>query len=50
VQVNGKRRGEIQAAAGADRDVERWCLTIREIARRLEGLTIRKVIVGRIAS
>ncbi|MFC3071291.1 leucine--tRNA ligase [Phenylobacterium soli] len=46
VQVNGKRRGEITAPAGAEpADVEKIVLDDPEIARRLEGLTIRKVIV-----
>ncbi len=46
VQVNGKRRGEISAPAGADpADVEKIVLADPEIARKLEGLTIRKVIV-----
>ena len=46
VQVNGKRRGEILAPAGAEpADVEKLVLDDPEIARRLEGLTIRKVIV-----
>ncbi len=46
VQVNGKRRGEISVAAGAEpADVEKIVLDDPEIARRLEGLTIRKVIV-----
>ena len=46
VQVNGKRRGEITAPAGADAAaVEKIVLDDPEIARRLEGLTIRKVIV-----
>ncbi|MDO8900264.1 MAG: leucine--tRNA ligase [Phenylobacterium sp.] len=46
VQVNGKRRGEISAPAGAEpADVEKMVLEDPEIARRLEGLTIRKVIV-----
>jgi leucyl-tRNA synthetase len=46
VQVNGKRRGEISAPAGAAADeVEKIVLDDPEIARRLEGLTIRKVIV-----
>jgi leucyl-tRNA synthetase len=46
VQVNGKRRGEITAPAGAEpADVEKLVLDDPEIARRLEGLTIRKVIV-----
>jgi leucyl-tRNA synthetase len=46
VQVNGKRRGEISAPAGASAaEVEKIVLDDPEIARRLEGLTIRKVIV-----
>jgi len=46
VQVNGKRRGEISAPAGAEpADVGKMVLDDPEIARRLEGLTIRKVIV-----
>ena len=46
VQVNGKRRGEISAPAGAEpADVEKMVFEDPEIARRLEGLTIRKVIV-----
>jgi leucyl-tRNA synthetase len=46
VQVNGKRRGEITAPAGAEpAEVEKMVLDDPEIARRLEGLTIRKVIV-----
>jgi len=46
VQVNGKRRGEISAPAGAEpQEVEKIVLDDPEIARRLEGLTIRKVIV-----
>jgi leucyl-tRNA synthetase len=46
VQVNGKRRGEVTAPAGAEpADVEKIVLDDPEIARRLEGLTIRKVIV-----
>jgi leucyl-tRNA synthetase len=46
VQVNGKRRGEISAPAGAEpADVEKMVLDDPEITRRLEGLTIRKVIV-----
>ena len=46
VQVNGKRRGEISAPAGAEpAEVEKIVMQDPEIARRLEGLTIRKVIV-----
>ncbi|WP_293679913.1 leucine--tRNA ligase [uncultured Phenylobacterium sp.] len=46
VQVNGKRRGEIVAPAGAEAaDVEQIVLADPEIAGKLEGLTIRKIIV-----
>ncbi len=46
VQVNGKRRGEISAPAGAEpAEVEKIVLDDPEMKRRLEGLTIRKVIV-----
>jgi leucyl-tRNA synthetase len=46
VQVNGKRRGEITVPAGLEpAEVEKIVLDDPEIARRLEGLTIRKVIV-----
>jgi leucyl-tRNA synthetase len=46
VQVNGKRRGEVRARAGAsEAEVEKIVLDDPEIARRLEGLSIRRVIV-----
>ena len=46
VQINGKRRGEIRAPAGADpAEVEKILFADPEIAKRLEGLTVRKVIV-----
>ena len=46
VQVNGKRRGEITAPAGAEQaDVEAILKADPEIASKLEGLTIRKIIV-----
>ncbi len=46
VQINGKRRGEIRAVAGAsEAEVEKIVLDDPEIARRLEGLSIRRVIV-----
>jgi leucyl-tRNA synthetase len=46
VQVNGKRRGEISAPAGAEpAEVEKIVLADPEISQRLEGLTIRKIIV-----
>jgi leucyl-tRNA synthetase len=46
VQVNGKRRGEISAAKGLDQEsVKQLALADEGVARSLEGLTIRKVIV-----
>jgi leucyl-tRNA synthetase len=46
VQINGKRRGEVRAPAGAtSEEVERLVLENPEITRRLNGLTVRKVIV-----
>ena len=46
VQINGKRRGEIRAGAGAsEAEVQKIVLDDPEIARRLEGLSIRRVIV-----
>jgi leucyl-tRNA synthetase len=46
VQVNGKRRGEISAPAGAEpAEVEKIVLADPEITQRLEGLTVRKIIV-----
>ncbi|MEW5686751.1 MAG: leucine--tRNA ligase [Pseudomonadota bacterium] len=46
VQVNGKRRGEITAPAGAEpADVEKLVLADADIASKLDGLTIRKIIV-----
>ncbi len=46
VQVNGKRRGEISAPAGAEpAEVEKILLSDPEISQRLEGLTVRKIIV-----
>ncbi|HET6970926.1 MAG TPA: leucine--tRNA ligase [Phenylobacterium sp.] len=46
VQVNGKRRGEISAPAGAEpADVEKIVLADPDITQRLEGLTVRKIIV-----
>ncbi len=46
VQINGKRRGEIRAPSGATAaDVEALLFADPEIAKKLEGLTIRKVIV-----
>ncbi|HWF01628.1 MAG TPA: leucine--tRNA ligase [Caulobacteraceae bacterium] len=46
VQINGKRRGEVRAPAGASAaEVEQIVLADTEIVRRLEGLTLKKVIV-----
>jgi len=53
VQVNGKRRDEINLAVGADKDVaETAALATEGAVRALEGLTVRKVIVvpGRIVN
>ena len=46
VQVNGKRRGEIEVAADASReDCESAARGEEGVRRHLEGLTVRKVIV-----
>jgi leucyl-tRNA synthetase len=46
VQINGKRRGEIRAPAGAPtEEVEKLVFQNEDIIKRLDGLTIRKVIV-----
>jgi leucyl-tRNA synthetase len=46
VQINGKRRGEIRVGVGAtEAEVQKIVLDDPEIARRLEGLSIRRVIV-----
>jgi leucyl-tRNA synthetase len=46
VQINGKRRGEVQAAPGtAEADVEAIALADEGVRKHLEGLTVRKVIV-----
>jgi leucyl-tRNA synthetase len=46
VQINGKRRAEIRAPAGASaEDVEKLVLADAEVSRMLAGLTLRKVIV-----
>jgi leucyl-tRNA synthetase len=46
VQVNGKRRWEIRVAAGLEpAAVEKLVLADEEVTRRLEGLSVRKVIV-----
>jgi leucyl-tRNA synthetase len=46
VQINGKRRGELTVAAGTrEVEVEKLALADEGVARHLEGLTVRKVIV-----
>lgn len=46
VQVNGKLRGQIEVAVGADREaIEAAARTNENVMRFTEGLTIRKVIV-----
>ena len=46
VQINGKRRGEVRARADATAaEVEKLVFENPEIAKRLNGLTVRKVIV-----
>ena len=46
VQINGKRRGEVRAPAGAsEAEVEKLVLDDPEIAKRLDGVSIKRVIV-----
>jgi len=46
VQINGKRRGEIRAPAGAEAaDIEKIALADAGVQRHLVDLTVRKVIV-----
>ncbi|MEO8927088.1 MAG: leucine--tRNA ligase [Caulobacteraceae bacterium] len=46
VQIDGRRRGEVRAPPGAsEAQVRQLVLDDPEIARRLEGLTLRKMIV-----
>jgi leucyl-tRNA synthetase len=46
VQIDGKRRGEVRAPAGAsEAAVRELVLADPEISRRLDGLTVRKLIV-----
>jgi leucyl-tRNA synthetase len=46
VQVNGKLRATIEVAASASKeDAEAMALAQPQVARFLEGLTVRKVIV-----
>ncbi|MEQ8936501.1 MAG: class I tRNA ligase family protein, partial [Amphiplicatus sp.] len=53
VQVNGKRRAEIEVAADADSEtVEKAALSDPNVTRHIEGLTLRKVVVvpGRVVN
>ncbi|MEQ8749563.1 MAG: class I tRNA ligase family protein, partial [Amphiplicatus sp.] len=53
VQVNGKRRAEIEVAADASNDaVEKAALSDPDVTRHIEGLTLRKVVVvpGRVVN
>ena len=53
VQINGKRRGELETPADADKDaVEALAMADPDVRRHLEGKTVRKVIVvpGRIVN
>ena len=46
VQVNGKRRGEVRAAAGTpEAEVRALALADAGVSVHLAGLTVRKVIV-----
>ena len=46
IQVNGKRRGEIRVARGLEpAEVEAIVLADPEVQARLEGLTVRKIVV-----
>jgi leucyl-tRNA synthetase len=46
IQVNGKLRGKLDVAAGTDaRDIERLALAEPNIARHLDGLIVRRVVV-----
>jgi leucyl-tRNA synthetase len=46
VQINGKRRGEVRAPQGASSaEVEKLVFESEDIRRRLDGLTVKKVIV-----
>lgn len=46
IQVNGKLRGKIDVPADASReDVEKLAVADEAVARHLEGLTVRKVVV-----
>jgi leucyl-tRNA synthetase len=46
IQVNGKRRGELSVARGlAPAEVEQIALADAEVQSKLEGLSVRKIIV-----
>jgi leucyl-tRNA synthetase len=46
VQINGKKRAELEFEKGADRGlVERACLADENVVRNLNGMSVRKVIV-----
>lgn len=46
IQINGKRRAEINVPADANKDeLEKLAMALPETQRALEGLTVRKVIV-----
>ncbi len=53
LQVNGKRRGELEVAADADNEtVEKAALSDEAVKRHIEGKTVRKIVVvpGRIVN
>ena len=53
VQVNGKKRDEVEVAAdAANEDVEKAALSLEAVQRHIEGKTVRKVVVvpGRIVN
>ncbi len=53
VQINGKRRAELETRAGDDREaVEKAALSLEAVQRHIDGKTVRKVVVvpGRIVN
>ena len=53
VQINGKRRAELETPADADKDaVEKAALSLEAVQRHIDGKTVRKVVVvpGRIVN
>ena len=53
VQVNGKRRAELEIDADADKEtIEKAALSMEAVTRHIEGKTVRKVVVvpGRIVN